>query len=90
MILDVYDKWTCLSYRAGDKSDELIVEIRKTPSWWGRTWRKEQEVVTKVAFVGKAFEWLRPPSYEPIEDVTTKYKLYDLWFEAKRRPFLVD
>ena len=80
MDLDVRDTWTCLSFHNGDKSDEMIVEIHKRSSWWSR----KPTTSFKVAFVGHAFEWLRPPSFAVIKDVAIKYKLYDLWFSAKK------
>ena len=80
MDLDVRDTWTCVSFRSGDKSDEMIVEIRKRFPWWSR----KPDIVSKVAFVGHGFDWFRPPSFQTIQDMTIKYKLYDLWFASKR------
>jgi len=92
--LDLDAIWSVSSFHKGHSSDEMIVQITKRTTglrgWWGRVWRKEKPITYKVAFTGRAFEWFQQPRYNVVTDTETKYRLYDLWYEANRGSWVRD
>ena len=93
--IDLKATWTVTSFHRGpyNSHDEMIIEFRKKASWWARHWYTDdrgKDKTWKIAFVGRSFEWFQQPRYTPVTDITTKYRLYDLWFEQTRTSLFRD